>query len=1150
MKKTISIVLITLLLLSSLSFASEAMTAGEKLAALGLVKGDAQGNLLEDEALTRAQMMVMLARLNGVEKKAENFDSEMVFRDVLADSYYGPFIAYAYEQGWTKGTSEETFSPDAIVNQQMVATFLLRVLGYDVNWDQAIEEAYQLGIVDELSDGTFTRKNAFDMIYDAVNTKINNEDILLGEKLGIGEDILLVDAKALSNTKVEITFSAPLDSETVESAHFQITDTTNNAEDVVILDLAVNDSVVTLTTEAMKDIVYSVEVYNVTDIYGNSLDRGNSYLIFFGKNPANRVENMSIKRINETKIAVEFNENIDERALNENLYSIDGDLGQPEKVEVATPLDEEDYSVVEDYRKTVILTIPKTNAEQVYTLTVAKGLENIDGVETSEPLTENFIGDGIIAHLPMIKSVIALDHQTLKIHFDRDVTDETINGKIWNQKNNTILGPNILSIDATGNESIKDPEDFDLNDAAYAYESSEKGDVLIVRMNEEVFESSETTAMNKKFHLIAKSDYVYSQNGANILAFEANDQRVKNPIVEDVMMLNEETIAVYFNEPVQMKNKDEIKIYKAIEDITNNTLITTINKMTSKNGFVWTMSLEAPVQSSDVISDTAYFYLPDGAAKDITGTVDVLDANTLDSYQLLAFDLNYSEAKSIDDIFVEMPDNRTIEVTYPEAMKSSDVTKEKNYTLLGEDNNGEVSELETVDFKAFYSTYDKDSNITTLYLNEPITNARNMSDYYLAIDSLVENALETKKINDETTVNLEGLPSKKGLIIEFTSDTTEPNRPVLENAKVSDDRYTLTIRFNEDIAFLAANNAFHPSRSLTEALTVTEFLEAIEIKVQFESEEKISIVQSDDISSLSSIGPSNEKSLKVTLNKKIAVNSIGSVTTEGRARNKIFNRKSVFAKVNSAASRVNFGVAQPLYSDGQLPSFMLNKSHGIDSDGDGRLNQVSLVFDENMKLTQSIDTNNKAKTLITELVVDNGTGYIDLRETITDVTVRDNEVILNLEDSIIGTGTIRVSIDADTGDANGQLQDMSILKASDETAVTLPDTVAPILIKATAEIGSQAVRLRFSEQVSGGTAAIPENIKASDLNWTDISSDGAAFIKFTLSSKEKANHGVVVDNGIILNDLGKDTVSLIEDSIFDSSGNSGPSSKPVILNNN
>lgn len=243
MKKIVSLVLIVILLLGSLSYTSEAMTAGEKLAALGLVKGDAQGNLLEDEVLSREQMMVLLARLNGVEEAAENFESEMLFRDVSVDSYYAPFIAYAYEEGWTKGTGEETFSPDAIINRQMVATFMLRVLGYDVPWDEAIEEASQLGIIDDEVNDTFTRRNAFDMIYDTVNTQVADEDMLLGEKLGVGEDLSLIRAKALSNTLVELTFSGPLDAETVDVSNITVSDLYNETDDLNLINLEIDDTV-------------------------------------------------------------------------------------------------------------------------------------------------------------------------------------------------------------------------------------------------------------------------------------------------------------------------------------------------------------------------------------------------------------------------------------------------------------------------------------------------------------------------------------------------------------------------------------------------------------------------------------------------------------------------------------------------------------------------------------------------------------------------------------------------------------------------------------------------------------------------------------------------------------------------------------------
>jgi len=1147
MKKSVALLLISILFISSLVFASEELTPGEKLADLGLVKGDAQGNLLEDETLTRAQMMVLLARLNGVEIIAENYDTSIVFRDVPVDSYYAPFIAYAYAQGWTKGTGEETFSPEAMVNGQMVATFMLRVLGYDVAWESAINDAAQLGIVDDVTSDPFTRRNAFDMIYDTVKTKVADENQTLGALLGLGEDLSLVTAKGLSNTRVELVFSSPLDDESIDLSKITISDLYNDNNALEIEGFEINNSVVTLTTKPMNSIVYGVELKGIEDIYGNPLDSDNDTLTFAGRDQAEKIEEMTIKRIDSRKLAITFDQNIDERAANLDFYTVSDEMIEPEEVATATELSQESYSAVKDYKKTVILTLPETKAGQVYTLKVSEGLVNIDGVETTEVLTENFIGAGITTSLPIIEEVIATDAQTLKIYFDRDVRDETIDGRLWNQEKNIISGSNILSVDTTGNKSTTDLEDLDLAESTYAYQPNDENNVLIVRMNRPVFNEGSTAASNNNFYLIGNSEYVYSQDESNILTFEPNDTQVTNPTVEGVVMLNEKTIEVNFNGPVQIENMNAIKIFKTSGDASDNTLITTIKNMTTNNGFTWTMALERPITPEDAESNIAYFYLPDGAAKDETGTVDVMDASTSESYQSLAFGTNYTEAKAIDSVFAIMPDNRSIEVIYPEDMNISDVTNEENYLLLVGDDDEQITELKTVNFKANYGTYDYNRKTATLYLDAPIMNDDNIRDFYLAIDSQVKNVLETKTIKGESMEYLQALPSNKGLTLQFAPDTEAPEKPVVEDVKVSDDRYAITLQFNEDIAFASANNVFHPSRDLTNGLTPDEFLEALAIQVQFENEEDTLLVQSENISSVSGIKADNEQSVKVTFNRKLAVDSLGQVTTKGQSNNQIFNRKSAFAEVDDSAVVVSFGVDESLYSDGEPPKLSIDLSQGIDSDGDGKLNQVILVYDENMILTQSLDTNEKVKTLITELVVDNGTEFIDLRETMTVASINGNELIINLEDTLPGTGVIKVSTDSDTGGSYGQLKDTSILKAPDEVTVSLADTVAPVLIKATGTLGSEAIRLSFSERVSGGTPDSLENIQVSDLNWIDISGDGASFIKFILSSKNKANHGIVIDQALILNDLGKDTLGVLEDSIFDGSGNSVLSNRKVVI---
>ena len=51
------------------------------------------------------------------------------FTDVIPGSYYEKAVAWAIGQGITKGTTEETFSPNDTVTRAQVVTFLHRAAG-------------------------------------------------------------------------------------------------------------------------------------------------------------------------------------------------------------------------------------------------------------------------------------------------------------------------------------------------------------------------------------------------------------------------------------------------------------------------------------------------------------------------------------------------------------------------------------------------------------------------------------------------------------------------------------------------------------------------------------------------------------------------------------------------------------------------------------------------------------------------------------------------------------------------------------------------------------------------------------------------------------------------------------------------------------
>ena len=124
--------------------ADAAQPKAEQLQALGLFRGTENGALELDRTLTRTEALVMLVRLLGKEEEALAFEGECPFTDV--DGWAIPYVAWAYDQGLTKGISATAFGTgDATLN--MYLTFVLRALGFeegtegDFTWDAPLEVA-------------------------------------------------------------------------------------------------------------------------------------------------------------------------------------------------------------------------------------------------------------------------------------------------------------------------------------------------------------------------------------------------------------------------------------------------------------------------------------------------------------------------------------------------------------------------------------------------------------------------------------------------------------------------------------------------------------------------------------------------------------------------------------------------------------------------------------------------------------------------------------------------------------------------------------------------------------------------------------------------------------------------------------------------
>jgi len=193
-KKLISLILTFALAfsLSAPAFAagSTQKTTADALHSLGLFLGvgdnaDGTPNYDLSGNLTRAQAVVLLVRMLGKENAALKGSYQHPFKDTL--EWYDKYVGYAYANKLTNGTGADTYSGSAQTTAQMFATFCLRSLGYDdaagdFSWDKASEKAKELGIDVDLKGG-FTRGEAVETFWDALNTKTKGSSRTLAEKL-------------------------------------------------------------------------------------------------------------------------------------------------------------------------------------------------------------------------------------------------------------------------------------------------------------------------------------------------------------------------------------------------------------------------------------------------------------------------------------------------------------------------------------------------------------------------------------------------------------------------------------------------------------------------------------------------------------------------------------------------------------------------------------------------------------------------------------------------------------------------------------------------------------------------------------------------------------------------------------------------------
>lgn len=419
-----------------MAFADADQTAGEELKAYGFVSGDENGNLMEDQSLTRAQLAVLVAELNGVKENAKTYAIAPEFKDVKADDWFGPYVAYAAKEGWFKGDDEGNFNPNGAVSDQAMATVMLRALGYEPAWETAVSEAKAMGLPVASDDAAaMTRGEAFGTMLAVVNTPKKGSDVKLGVELGklepeapvAAELVAEIDtAEAMGNGLVNVDFVDAVDAAAAgQVANYTIVEKADTTKEVAIL---------------------SVDVYDGDDVFleTEGLTAGKSYTVIVGDSKANfagiakdsdKPSLDSVKGTDTGEIEVEFEDALVDRATAEDVanYSLEKE-GTVVKAEVDNGLN------------TVTLTVEGMTSTRSQKLTV-ENVMSTDGVVMSKEIKS--FGPKYDKSAPKLDEVEASDHNNVEVLITFDDDHGVDKATAEDVSNYSIDGLEIISAKAT-----------------------------------------------------------------------------------------------------------------------------------------------------------------------------------------------------------------------------------------------------------------------------------------------------------------------------------------------------------------------------------------------------------------------------------------------------------------------------------------------------------------------------------------------------------------------------------------------------------------------------------------------------------------------------------------------------------------------------
>lgn len=691
LRSLLSLVLAVAMMLSIPTVSMAASTTPEKLNDMGLLLNISDSEL--DSVLTREVGLTMILKSLGyTQADADSVANNGYFTDV--SGWSKGWAELAYREGITTGIGNNKFNPKGTLTEKQFVAFQLRGLKYDTAaaWTDAVLLAKASGLItvnDDLGSSVYTKRQASDIMFNALSSKLQNKDAKLIDEL-IAKSVVTSE-KA---TKYALTTAKPVQPQPekpVDNGTFKVADITHESLKLLTI---------TFTKEIDKDTITSSNIEVNVDGSNLSYDSTYSDGVSPGKYGLNIVDTKTVDII----LGTPGNQSDDVIIKVDDVKSVNRDKidDYKETVKLKDIIDPYIVSVVASNPKTIVVTFN----EPVQIKVGSKLYDDVflDGKRLAA--TGTLTPDGKVATFELNEQMSAGAHD-FKIKPQPDfanftTAEKTVRFSVVSDSS----APKITSAEAINKDELVITFDelinttrgyFEILGSTYRLSNTDKVKVkdktVTIELSNSLDAAAAFRAVEGKFKDI---EDVIGNVVKDEQSFSFKAKEDLTPPTMDVKVDSSNHIIVTFSEAVQSFDSSNVKI----KDSKDNTIsVSTVkSKEGSKREFIITLT-------NTQVDSVEYTVTIEGV-KDRS----VIQNTMAKSSAKVKLD-DKVQPKVISVILI---DTDKVRVTFSEPMKSDNL-ENKDYYMFEDDSKDTTALLSSVD----KADVDADSDLKSVVLTIP-----------------------------------------------------------------------------------------------------------------------------------------------------------------------------------------------------------------------------------------------------------------------------------------------------------------------------------------------------------------------------------------------------------------------------------------------